>query len=84
MDYFLEILGSHTDKYEEPLFQELYSWYLRSPEYQELTKKLTDAAFMRKPADRISASVARLFTGRYRRTAPPDWSALQPVPLPIF
>ena len=35
---FLEILGSHTDKYEEPLFQELYSWYLRSPEYQELTK----------------------------------------------
>lgn len=63
MDYFLEILGSHTDKYEEPLFQELYSWYLRSPEYQELTKKLTDAAFMRKPADRISASVARALYG---------------------
>ena len=51
------------DKYEEPLFQELYSWYLRSPEYQELTKKLTDAAFMRKPADRISASVARALYG---------------------
>ena len=32
MDYLLEILGSHMDKYEEPLFQELYSWYLRSPE----------------------------------------------------
>ena len=63
MDYLLEILGSHMDKYEEPLFQELYSWYLRSPEYQELTKKLTDAAFMRKPADRISASVARALYG---------------------
>ena len=63
MDYLLEILGSDTDKYEEPLFQELYSWYLRSPEYQELTKKLTDAAFMRKPADRISASVAKALYG---------------------
>ena len=63
MDYLLEILGSDTDKYEEPLFQELYSWYLRSPEYQELTKKLTDAAFMRKPADRISASIAKALYG---------------------
>lgn len=47
----------------EPLFQELYSWYLRSPEYQDLTRKLTEAAFVRKPADRISESVAKALYG---------------------
>ena len=47
----------------EPLFRELYSWYLRSPEYQDLTRKLTEAAFARKPADRISESVAKALYG---------------------
>lgn len=47
----------------EPLFRELYSWYLRSPEYQDLTRKLTEAAFVRKPADRISESVAKALYG---------------------
>lgn len=47
----------------EPLFWELYSWYLRSPEYQDLTRKLTEAAFVRKPADRISESVAKALYG---------------------
>lgn len=47
----------------EPLFQELYSWYLRSPEYQDLTRKLTEAAFVRKPEDRISESVAKALYG---------------------
>lgn len=48
---------------QDPLFQELYSWYLRSPEYQDLTRKLTEAAFARKPADRISKSVAKALYG---------------------
>lgn len=48
---------------QEPLFQELYSWYLRSPEYEDLTRRLTEAAFLRKPADRISESVARALYG---------------------
>lgn len=47
----------------EPLFRELYSWYLRSPEYQDLTRKLTEAAFVRKPEDRISESVAKALYG---------------------
>lgn len=47
----------------EPLFRELYSWYLRSPEYRDLTRKLTEAAFARKPADRISESVAKALYG---------------------
>lgn len=47
----------------EPLFQELYSWYLRSPEYQDLTRKLTEAAFVRKPEDRTSESVAKALYG---------------------
>lgn len=47
----------------EPLFQELYSWYLRSPEYQDFTRKLTEAAFVRKPEDRISESVAKALYG---------------------
>ena len=48
---------------ENQLFAELYSWYLNSPDYCTMTKKLTDAAFLRKPVDQISKSVAKALYG---------------------
>lgn len=62
MDYFLDKLSSE-DGISDPLFQELYSWYLNHPEYKETVKSLIDAAFVRRPADAISKSVAKALYG---------------------
>ncbi|MDO4306084.1 MAG: helicase-exonuclease AddAB subunit AddB [Eubacteriales bacterium] len=61
LDYFLE--GLTEGSREDPVFRELYSWYLRSPEYRPVVRSLTDAAFYRKPADCISKSVAKVLYG---------------------
>lgn len=62
LDYFLEGLagGKHMS---DPLFQELYSWYLRSPKYRGAVQRLVEASFARKPADCISRSVAKVLYG---------------------
>lgn len=62
IDFLLDGLENGREQ-EDPLFQELYSWYLRSPEYREFTERLTEAAFMRKNTDRISQSVAKAVYG---------------------
>ena len=46
-----------------PLYSELYSWYLRSPKYRTLARKLVEASRTRKPADIISESVAKVLYG---------------------
>ncbi len=61
LDYFLE--GLTEGKKEDPVFQELYSWYLRSPEYGPVVRRLVDAAFFKKPVDCISKSVAKVLYG---------------------
>lgn len=63
MDYFLERIGDQESREDNRIFQELYSWYLRSPAYHDRIERLTEAAFLRKPADRISESVARVLYG---------------------
>ena len=63
LDYAVGGLCEYQKRKENPYFDELYSWYLRSPEYRTLIRKLTDAAFIRKPVDSISASVARVLYG---------------------
>ena len=63
LEYLLEGLTGENTEELDPVFQELYSWYLRSPEYRNLAEKLTDAAFLRKPEDRVSASVAKALYG---------------------
>lgn len=63
LEYLLEGLTGENTEELDPVFQELYSWYLRSEEYRELAEKLTDAAFLRKPEDRISAGVAKALYG---------------------
>ena len=62
LDYFLRGLAGEAYQ-DNAVFQELYSWYLRSPKYRELAEKLTDAAFLRKPEDKVSASVAKALYG---------------------
>ena len=63
LEYLLEGLTGENTEELDPVFQELYSWYLRSPEYRNLAEKLTDAAFLRKPEDRVSAGVAKVLYG---------------------
>ena len=61
--YLLENLTDEEKRKENRLFAELYSWYLNSPKYRTMAKKLTDAAFLRKPVDQISKSVAKALYG---------------------
>ena len=63
LDYFLDRIGEETVGENDTVFRELYSWYLRSPKYRTLIERLTEAAFLRKPADRISESVAKVLYG---------------------
>ncbi|MBQ7370374.1 MAG: PD-(D/E)XK nuclease family protein, partial [Blautia sp.] len=63
MEYFLNgLLEEHAGE-REPVFRELYSWYLKSPEYGTVIRRLVDAAFTRKPVDVISKSVAKVLYG---------------------
>lgn len=63
VDYLLENLTDEEKRKENPLFAELYSWYLRSPIYRTEIKRLTDAVFLCKPTDQISRSVAKAMYG---------------------
>lgn len=63
LDYLLENLGDEKKREGNPVFQELYSWYLRKPEYRRLMETFVSAAFIRKPEDRISEGVARVLYG---------------------
>lgn len=66
---FLEKLAMETERDQELLsqtdamFGELYSWYLREPEYRNRIQKLVQAAFEGKPEDIISRSVAKALYG---------------------
>ena len=63
VDYLLENLTDEEKRNNNPLFAELYSWYLNSPKYRTMTERLRDAAFLCKPTDQISKSVAKALYG---------------------
>ena len=63
MDYFLDCMENRENRENNGIFQELYSWYLRNPPYHDRIKRLTEAAFLRKPSDRISESAAKALYG---------------------
>ena len=63
VEYLLSCLTDEEKRKDNPVFEELYSWYLNSPEYCTVTEKLTEAAFIRKPIDQISKSVAKALYG---------------------
>ena len=79
--YLLENLTDEEKRKENQLFAELYSWYLNSPDYCTMTKKLTEAAFLRKPVDQISKSVAKALYGEMVQRG---WSVFLHVHLHIF
>ena len=62
LDYFLKGLAG-DDYRENPVFQELYSWYLESPEYRTAVKDLVKAAFTQRPSDQIGKAVAGILYG---------------------
>lgn len=63
LDYFLDGLSRGHMEGENPVFEELYSWYLRSPQYRTVVQRLVEASFTRKPEDIISKSVAKVLYG---------------------
>lgn len=63
LDYFLDGLTNGAEEKNDPVFQELYSWYLQSPKYRDIVQRLVEVSFTRKPADVISKSVAKVLYG---------------------
>ena len=62
MDYFLRELSGEAYQ-QNPVFQELYSWYLESPVYRTVVEKLVRAAFSERPSDQIGKTVAGILYG---------------------
>lgn len=63
LDYFLDGLSQGAYEKGDAVFQELYSWYLKSPQYGTVIRRLVEASFARKPRDVISKSVAKVLYG---------------------
>ncbi|WP_455503273.1 helicase-exonuclease AddAB subunit AddB [Blautia sp.] len=63
LECFLKGLADGALGKGDPLYSELYSWYLRSPKYRTVARKLVEASRTRKPADIISESVAKVLYG---------------------
>lgn len=63
LDYFLDGLSKGAFGQRDPVFQELYGWYLRNPKYRSTIEHLVDANFFKKPVDKISRAVARVLYG---------------------
>ena len=59
----LDGLSRKAWRQQDPLFAELYSWFLTSPEYKELLAQLTEAAFAVKSRDDISRAAAKALYG---------------------
>ena len=62
LDYLLRGLAGE-DYRENPVFQELYSWYIESPQYRTVVEGLVKAAFTQKPSDQIGKAVAGILYG---------------------
>ena len=62
LDYLLKGLAGESYR-DDAVFQELYSWYLQSPEYRTLVKRLTEVSFSERPSDMIGKTVAGILYG---------------------
>lgn len=54
---------SITEYTDHELWQEMYRWYRKNPNFAEEIKKLVDAAYYQNPKDVISAAVAKALYG---------------------
>ncbi|MDO5337269.1 MAG: helicase-exonuclease AddAB subunit AddB [Eubacteriales bacterium] len=62
LEYFLKGLKAEGER--DPVWRELYSWYLENPEYGQTVRRLVQAAFVHNPGDRISAGAAKALYGQ--------------------
>lgn len=83
LDYFLRGLAGEAYQ-DNAVFQELYSWYLQSPEYRILVKNLQRHLFQNDRQTRSEKQWQRSSMEKFLRTALPGWSVLRPVHLHIF
>ena len=63
MEYFLKGLQNGRMGWSQPLWEELYSWYLSREGYEKTARSLVEAAYHTNPQDKISKSVARILYG---------------------
>lgn len=59
LPFFLKGLAENITKEEQPIWEELYSWYLNDQRYAPVVRRLVEAAFWKNPQDAISKSVAK-------------------------
>lgn len=62
LDYFLD--GLKNVENSDPVFKELYSWYLKDERYRPIVERLVEASKIRKPEEFISESVAKVLYGQ--------------------
>ena len=56
----IRLLSEKVFRKEDPLFGELFGWYLRSPEFREDAQRLARFSVMTRPEDHISKEAARI------------------------
>ncbi len=61
--YILEGLSCSRSKEPDDAWKELWSWYLRSPQWSKLCDQWLDSAFLQAPCDTLGKSVARALYG---------------------
>lgn len=93
IDLFLEKLVQETEKEHEDIleqadetdavFGELYSWYLRNPEYRSRVQKLVQSLLPENQRTLSARVWRRHYTEWFHLTVLPDWNVLQPVHLHI-
>ncbi len=62
-EYFLKGLQELEYEQRDPVWEELYRWYVNSKEYRPAAKKLVEAAFYENPREQISKAAAKILYG---------------------
>lgn len=63
VSFVLEGLSRSRSQEPEAAWKELWSWYLRSPQWSELCERWLESAFRQTPQDTVGKSVARALYG---------------------
>lgn len=63
MSYFIKGLQQLEYSWEDPVWRELYRWYLQDEDFRPQAKKLMEAAFYENPKDEISRAAAKALYG---------------------
>ena len=60
-------------------WQELYTWYQKSPEWKAAVDRILRAWYYRRPEDPLSERVARELMERISKEASREWNGMRPV-----